>query len=58
MMGRVERQEQLFYRLRLEDCIPEDHLLRRVDQFVDFSALAPNSPPFTAIQAAPRLTPS
>ena len=39
MMGQVELQEQLFYRIRLEDYIPEDHLLRHVDQFVDFTAL-------------------
>mgnify|MGYP000285960920 CR=1 FL=1 len=39
MMGQVEHQEQLFYRLRLEDYVPEDHLLRRVDQLVDFSGL-------------------
>ena len=36
MMGQIEQQEQLFYRLRLEDYIPEDHLLRRVDHLVDF----------------------
>lgn len=39
MLGRIEHQDQLFYRLRLEDCIPEDHLLRRVDRFIDLSAL-------------------
>lgn len=39
MMGQMEHQEQLFYRLRLEDYIPEEHLLRCVDQFLDFSAL-------------------
>ncbi|MCF6445022.1 hypothetical protein L1065_09740 [Nereida sp. MMG024] len=39
MMGQVKHQEQLFYRLRLEDYVPEDHLLRHVDRFVDFSAL-------------------
>ena len=39
MMGQVKHQEQLFYRIRLEDYIPDDHLLRRVDQFVDFTTL-------------------
>jgi transposase len=55
MMGQVEHQEQLFYRLRLEDYIPEDHLLRHVDRFVDFSdlshragrALQPHRPPLS-----------
>jgi len=39
MMGQLRHQEQLFYRLRLEDYVPGDHLLRQVDRFVDFSAL-------------------
>ena len=29
MMGQHERTESLFYYFRLEDQIPEDHLLRR-----------------------------
>jgi len=39
MMGQVKHREQLFYRLRLEDYVPEGHLLRRVDQLVNFSGL-------------------
>ena len=31
MMGRQEVQEALFYRFRIEDHVPVDHLLRRVD---------------------------
>ena len=35
MMGRQRRdQGRLFYEFRLEDRIPEDHLLRRIDVFV------------------------
>ena len=35
MMGRQRRdQGQLFYEFRLEDRIPEDHLLRRINVFV------------------------
>jgi transposase len=37
MMGQQERTEPLFYYFRLEDQIPEDHLLRLIDQHVDLS---------------------
>ena len=30
-MGRLETQENLFYRFRIEDHVPQDHLLRRID---------------------------
>jgi len=37
MMGQQARTEPLFYYFRLEDQIPEHHLLRRLDCHVDFS---------------------
>ncbi len=37
MMGQQPRVESLFYYFRLEDQIPEDHLLRLLDRHVDFS---------------------
>jgi transposase len=37
MMGEQPRTQPLFYYFRLEDQIPEDHLLRRIDRYVDFS---------------------
>ena len=37
MMGEKPRSEPLFYYFRLEDQIPEDHLLKHLDQYVDFS---------------------
>jgi transposase len=39
MMGRQEVQESLFYRFRIEDHVPADHLLRRIDWLLDFSAI-------------------
>jgi transposase len=36
MMGQQTRTESLFYYFRLEDQIPEDHLLRLIDHYVDF----------------------
>ena len=37
MMGQQTRNESLFYYFRLEDQIPEDHLLRLIDQHVELS---------------------
>ena len=37
MMGEQPRSEPLFYYFRLEDQIPEHHLLKRLDRYVDFS---------------------
>ena len=36
MMGPHTRSESLFYYFRLEDQVPEDHLLRLVDKHIDF----------------------
>ncbi len=36
MMGQQVRTEPMFYYFRLEDQIPEHHLLRRIDRYVDF----------------------
>ena len=36
MMGRQAREESLFYYFRLEDQVPENHLLRLVDRHVNF----------------------
>lgn len=39
MMGRLEAQENLFYRFRIEDHVPKDHLLRKIDCLLDFDAI-------------------
>lgn len=36
MMGRLCAQEELFYEFRLDEHVPADHLLRRIDAAVDF----------------------
>ena len=35
MMGQQPRTDSLFYYFRLEDPIPDDHLLKRLDRFID-----------------------
>jgi transposase len=37
MMGKQQRTESLFYCFRLEDQIPNDHLLRLIDRHIDFT---------------------
>ena len=36
MMGHQDRSEALFYYFRLEDQVPENHLLRLIDRHVNF----------------------
>jgi len=36
MKGQQPRTDSLFYYFRLEDQIPDDHLLKRLDRFIDF----------------------
>jgi len=36
MMGQQCRSESLFYYFRIEDHVPESHLLRLIDQYVSF----------------------
>ena len=49
MMGHHARSEALFYYFRLEDQVPENHLLRLIDKDYEFifwlMALAPEAPP-------------
>ena len=37
MMGRRSEQWSLFYQFRLDERVPKDHLLRRIDRFVTAS---------------------
>jgi hypothetical protein len=37
MMGTQAAPERLFYDFCLEDHVPDDHLLRRIDRFLDLS---------------------
>ena len=40
MLGpRQEAQAALFYEFSLEDHVPQDHLLRSIDRFVDLSSI-------------------
>ncbi|NDR55843.1 IS5/IS1182 family transposase, partial [Pseudoruegeria sp. M32A2M] len=47
MMGpRQEAQSALFYDFSLEDHVPQDHLLRSIDRFVDLTSILLHLAPF------------
>ena len=41
MIGEKKKANKLFYYLRPEELIPEDHILRLIDRYVDFSFIRP-----------------
>jgi transposase len=57
MMGQQSRTESLFYSFRLEDQIPEDHLLRRMDRYVDFSFVRERLKGFYSSTGRPSIDP-
>ena len=59
MMGQLEGgSAKLFYEFSLEEMVPQNHLLRKIDQFLNFDVLRSHLKPFIAIRAGPLLTPS
>lgn len=58
MMGqRAGLQEQLFYEFRLEDWVPADHLLRKIDAVLDLSGLRRELAPFYSHTGRPSVDP-
>ncbi|MGZ8305876.1 MAG: transposase [Allosphingosinicella sp.] len=58
MMGeRTVMQEALFYSFSLERHVPEDHLLRRIDRFVDLSDLREHLRPYYSDTGRPSIDP-
>jgi len=58
MMGsQDDRQDQFFYQFRLEDHVPEDHLLRRIDAVLDLSGLREHLAPFYSHTGRPSIDP-
>ena len=59
MMGeRTVMQEALFYGFSLERHVPSDHMLRKIDRFVDLSEIRAHLSPTTARWVGPRSIPS
>jgi transposase len=57
MMGQQVRAESLFYYFRLEDQIPEDHLLRLIDRHVDLSFVRDRLKNFYSSTGRPSIDP-
>lgn len=58
MMGQLPAaQDNLFYDFCLERHIPEDHLLRRIDQFLDFDQIRQHLQPFYSATGRPSIDP-
>jgi transposase len=57
MMGQQPRVESLFYYFRLEDQIPEDHLLRLLDHHVDLSFVRERLKSFYSSTGRPSIDP-
>jgi len=57
MMGQQNRTESLFYYFRLEEQIPTDHLLRMIDDQVDFSFVREQLKEFCSPTGRPSIDP-
>jgi transposase len=57
MMGQQSRTESLFYYFRLEDQIPQDHLLRLIDRYVDFGFVRERLKNFYSSTGRPSIDP-
>jgi transposase len=58
MMGRLEGgAEKLFYEFSLEDAVPSDHLLRKIDRFLDFDGLRAHLRPYYSLIGRPSVDP-
>jgi transposase len=57
MMGQQPRTDSLFYYFRLEEQIPEDHLLRLLDRHVDFSFVRERLKSFYSAMGRPSIDP-
>src|SRR5213595_2376941 len=58
MMGRLKsEQAQLFYQFQLDDAVPEDHLLRKIDTALDLSWLRSELAPHYSSTGRPSIDP-
>src|ERR1700687_5010850 len=57
MMGQLPRTQSLFYYFRLQDQIPEDHLLRLIDSNIDFSFVREQLKDFYSPMGRPSIDP-
>jgi transposase len=58
MIGdRLVMQESLFYQFRLNDHVPDNHMLRAIDRFLDLDGLRRHLAPFYSTMGRPSIDP-
>lgn len=57
MMGMQVEPAQLFYEFRLDEHVPADHLLRRIDRFLDLAVVRAELKPFYSHLGRPSIDP-
>lgn len=57
MMGKKEHGEKLYYDFSLEDKVPQDHILRRIAEAVDFSFVHKIARPYYSHTGKPSVDP-
>lgn len=57
MLGQETRTESLFYYFRLEAQLPEDHLLRLIDQHVELNFVCDRAKGFYSTSGRPSIDP-
>jgi transposase len=57
MGGNDKPQNELFYAFNLDDVVPQDHLLRHIDRFLDLSDLREHLAPFYSHTGRPSVDP-
>jgi len=58
MLGpKQETQGALFYEVSIENHVPQDHLLRSIDRFVDLTAIRQHLAPFYSHTGHPSIDP-
>ncbi len=57
MMGKQSKSEALFYYFKLEDHVPQTHLLRLIDRYVDFGFLRQRLRPLYSETGRPSVDP-
>ena len=58
MMGNDDKpQKPLFYSFNLDDLVPKDHLLRKIERFLDLSDLRKHLAPYYSHTGRPSIDP-
>jgi transposase len=57
MMGQHHRSESLFYYFRIEDLVPENHLLRLIDRHISFDFIREQLKDFYSDTGRPSIDP-